>query len=286
MEGKQTRSNHIHLLCILVKLRPSNLDHLYNLVCEIELWHFITLNLTLWPTFTFKSLAFRFRPHRCRLLYIKRWKRELLTIFCLRWAFQGPLNPAIRTASHVYVTCQMDILYIVRTRRYHLHPFYILGISRLCRRCCLLVGLIRRRLRRFCFNDFKEFPNFLFCALCFSCLFLTTLHCYNIDLGFVGRFYMVYVLDPFSANTARVYTQWKFTFISDHSFSVRYFLLKEVKEPRGFQTPMYTNGQMPYKFYWGWMGAFCKTVEPVFSELVDLEDSGSSVTVDDSFNLQ
>jgi len=53
MEGKQTRSNLRQLLCILEKLRPSNLDHLYNLVCEIELWHFITLNLTLWPTFTF-----------------------------------------------------------------------------------------------------------------------------------------------------------------------------------------------------------------------------------------
>ena len=55
MKGKQTRSNPRQLLCILVKLRPSNLDHLYNLhvVCGIELWHFITLNLTFWPTFTF-----------------------------------------------------------------------------------------------------------------------------------------------------------------------------------------------------------------------------------------
>jgi len=34
------------------------------------------------------------------------------------------------------------------------------------------------------------------------------------------------------------------------------------------------------------MGAFCKTVKPVFSELVDLEDSGSFVAVDDSFNLK
>jgi len=52
-KSKQTRLNLRQLLCILVKLRPSNLDHLYNLVCGFELWHFITLNLTLWPTFTF-----------------------------------------------------------------------------------------------------------------------------------------------------------------------------------------------------------------------------------------
>jgi len=86
MKGKQTRSNLRQLLFILVKLRPSNLDHVYNLVCGIELWHFMTLNLTFWPTF--KALAFRFRPPRRRLLYIKWCKKEL---FCLRWAFQGPL---------------------------------------------------------------------------------------------------------------------------------------------------------------------------------------------------
>jgi len=37
MKGKQIRSNLRQLLCILVKLRPSNLDHLFNLVCGIEL---------------------------------------------------------------------------------------------------------------------------------------------------------------------------------------------------------------------------------------------------------
>jgi len=36
MKGKHTSSNLRKLLCILVKLRPSNLDHLYNLVCGIE----------------------------------------------------------------------------------------------------------------------------------------------------------------------------------------------------------------------------------------------------------
>jgi len=180
-----------------------------------------------------------------------------------------------------------------------LHPGHIKALSSLVS----IVGLMRRRwwtrrLRRFCFNDFKSSLIF-FSALSVFLVYFLPLHTaiflffpftstlgHNIDLGFVGRYYIVYVLDPFSANTARVYTHWRFTFISDHSFSVRYFLLKEVKEPRGFQTPMFTNGPMSYQFYWRWVGAFCKTVEPVFSELVDLEDSGSSVTVDDSFNLK
>jgi len=56
MKSKQTRSNLRQVLCILVQLRPSNLDNLYNLVYGIELWYFITLNMTLLPTFTFFCL--------------------------------------------------------------------------------------------------------------------------------------------------------------------------------------------------------------------------------------
>jgi len=84
IKGKQTRSNLRQLLYILVKLRPSNLDHLYNLVCRIELWHFITLNFDL--LLHFKALGFRFRPPRCHLLYIKRWQKGTLKYLLLRWA--------------------------------------------------------------------------------------------------------------------------------------------------------------------------------------------------------
>jgi len=62
MKGKQTRSNLRQLYIIM---------------------------------FTSKALAFRLIPPRCRLLYIKRWKRELLKIFCLRWAFHGSLGPLV-----------------------------------------------------------------------------------------------------------------------------------------------------------------------------------------------
>jgi len=70
------------------------LDHLYNLVCWIELWHFITLNLTLWPSLHFKALAFRFRPPRCRLLYIKRWKKGSLKNLLSQVNVPGPAGPS------------------------------------------------------------------------------------------------------------------------------------------------------------------------------------------------
>jgi len=92
MKGKQTRSNLRQLLCILVKLRPSNLVHLYNLVCGVELWHFITLN---WPfdlLLHFKALVFRFRPPRCRLFYLKWWKKG--TLKNLQVSVPGPSGPS------------------------------------------------------------------------------------------------------------------------------------------------------------------------------------------------
>ena len=106
MNGKQTRSNVRQLLCKLVKLRPSHLDHLYNLVYGIKLWHFITLNLTLWPNITFQSLSLQNKTSQLSPVVRKAIKKELLKICCLRWAFQSPLGPLVswnRKAQSLYL---------------------------------------------------------------------------------------------------------------------------------------------------------------------------------------
>jgi len=48
-------------------------------------------------TFKIKTIAFRFRPPSVACCTYSNVKRELLKIFCLRWAFQGPLGPLVLT---------------------------------------------------------------------------------------------------------------------------------------------------------------------------------------------
>jgi len=57
----------------------------------------------------FKTIAFRFRPPSVACCTYSNEKRELLKIFCLRWAFQGPLGPLV-----VFTYCLINVpLYFV-----------------------------------------------------------------------------------------------------------------------------------------------------------------------------